>query len=1646
MAIDTEEIVDSEDFVANAQRIFAEKLGGKVPDHFPRFVDQYFHLYPLEELVGRQWNDIFGCVYQWWQFIQRHQVSRAKIKVFNPNLEEHGWLSGHTAVVILQRDMPFLVDSVRMEINRRNIAIHTVKSTILSIRRDSDHRLVALNGNQRFADREFAKEALLFLEINLHTDERELSDIAQGLESVLKEVETAVDAYPVLLEQARVAVDNLSRAEQSMDADLVGRGQEFLRWMIEGYYTFLGYREYDIERRDGGQVLVENVRMRKGTTALSKAPAQELALDHKVPGVNQFYSASRLLNFAKASERSRVHRAAYPDYVIVKRFDEQGNLCGESRFVGLYTSPVYYRTPTIIPIIRDKIRYVMEKSGWDPNSHDGKMLTQVLETFPRDELFQSTAEELYEVAVKVAQINERYRVRLFMRRGPYGKFVSCLIYVPRDLFSTAIRLKIQDIIGDVVGATEHEFTTYFSESILARVHLVFKVDPDKAKPYDVSKLEQRIISVIRSWEDHLFDSLIENLGEETGSRFFNQFKDAFPPGYREHYDARTAVYDIQTFMGLRSADDIALSFYQPVGAAERFVRFKIFSLDKSLELSDVIPVLENLGLRVIGEHPFKIKRTMEGEPHTVWLHDFELQYDLPVVIDVQAARIHFQEAFAAVWHGQADSDEFNRLVLGARLNWREVAVLRAYAAYMKQTLFNFSQSYIANTLAHHLDITRNLIALFKATFDPRLNQGRQKDMERIERLNKKIIQSLELVRNLNEDTIIRRYLDLLNGTLRTNFFQAESDGSPKSYISAKFSPRQIPGIPEPRPMYEIFVYSPRVEGVHLRGGKVARGGLRWSDRLEDYRTEVLGLVKAQQVKNAVIVPDGAKGGFVAKKIRGGFDREQIQTEGIECYKIFIRGLLDITDNLVENQLLVPEKVVRRDGDDPYLVVAADKGTATFSDIANRISLEYKYWLGDAFASGGSQGYDHKKMGITARGAWVSVQRHFREQDVDIQTQDFTVIGIGDMAGDVFGNGMLLSEHICLLAAFNHQHIFVDPSPDPKNSFKERRRLFEQPKSNWLDYDSKRISKGGGVFSRDAKSIKLTPQMRKTFDISALELTPTDFIQALLKAPVDLIWNGGIGTYVKGESESHAEVGDKANDALRVNGNELRCRVFGEGGNLGMTQLGRVEYCLAGGACNTDFIDNSAGVDCSDHEVNIKIVLNELVLNGDLTEKQRNKLLADMTQDVAALVIQDNYLQTQAISIAQSQALQRMGEYQRFIQSLESEGRLSRALEFLPDDETLLERQANDQSLTRPELSVLLSYAKVMLKEALASKSLADDSYVAQALERPFPQLLVKKYREPVYQHRLRREIIATQVANDMVDNMGITFCHRLTESTGAKPAQVAKAYIAARDTYGLTEFRKQVEALDLQVPAQLQLSLMHSMIRKVRRATRWFLRNRRGNLQPQAEIDQFAPVIRQINEAAPDILRGAARDDWDREYNRLVALGVPAKLAVTAAIPSNLYSGLGMAEAARQSNTDALRAAETYFLLGDKINLHWFANAIVEVKVESYWQAMAREAYMDDLESQIRMLAVATLRLAGDHQSLEETIDLWMQQQEVLIDRWRTMTSELQASPGTDFAMFSVALRELLDLAQASQFQGTGNKEQGTGSREQGTVTELKVR
>lgn len=1607
---------DFKTFIADLQLFAAENLPPTELADFIAFTQIYFTRYPLDELAGRYLADIFGGVFHLWRFIQQFGGESARVEFLNPKLEVDGWSCPHTVLVVLQKDMPFLVDSIRIELNRRNIAIHAIKSTVFHAERDAQSliKLGEVMGNLA-TDKQ---EALVYLEINLLTLADELDDIKQNLQVSLAELSVVVRDYQLMLEAAVTAEKNLHFAQTKLVVANVDESQAFLAWMRDNNFTFLGYSEYDFVDKQGKKYLRENVTKRLGVFAYKGGDASYAEMEDLNSGMARFHLAPQVLTFSKSSVRSRIHRQSYSDYVVIKKFDHKGDVTGEMRFMGLYTSNVYTMNPGKIPLVRNKVGKVFERTGLSAHGHDGKYILQLLDTFPRDELFLSNSSELFEVITGVARINERYMVRLFVRQDPFGKFVNCLVYIPRDLFTTQIRLKIQDLIGKAINATECDFNTYFSESILARVYLVFKVNPNISLNYDLDKLQNRIREITRSWEDHLQISLIESHGEEKAMRLLGEYRDAFSVAYREHFESRTAVRDMASIAELNADDDIAMSFYQPVGADQKVVRFKVFRKSAAIELSDIIPILENLGLRVLAENPYAIHR-QDGA--LIWLHDFQLNYNFPGILDVLHVKNLFQDAFSAIWYKYTDNDSFNKLVLCAELNWREVAILRAYAGYMRQTLFNFSESYIAAALVSHYQIAQQLVAYFKYKFDPSREFSVSECSLQHEQQRNQILQALDSVDNLNEDRILRRFLELIECSLRTNYFQTTSVGKPKEYLSIKLSPRLISEIPEPRPLYEIFVYSPRVEGVHLRGGKVARGGLRWSDRLQDYRTEVLGLVKAQQVKNAVIVPNGAKGGFVCKQPPVDAGREAIQEEAIACYQIFVRGLLDLTDNLLDGKIHIPPQLIRYDDDDPYLVVAADKGTATFSDIANSISAEYNHWLGDAFASGGSQGYDHKGMGITARGAWISVMRHFKEKDINIQEQNFTVVGIGDMAGDVFGNGMLLSRHICLTAAFNHMHIFIDPNPDPEKSFNERQRLFITPKTTWADYDAQLISEGGGIFNRSAKAIAISTAMKKCFDIVDDQLTPNELIHALLKAPVDLVWNGGIGTYVKASIESHADVGDKANDSLRVNGGDLRCKVFGEGGNLGMTQRGRIEYCLAGGACNTDFIDNAAGVDCSDHEVNIKILLNAIVASGDLTLKQRNQLLLNMTSNISRLVLKNNYRQTQAITIAESESLARTAEYRRFMAILESQKRLNRKLEFLPNDDQLAERQAHGYGLTRPELSILISYAKAVLKEDLAASDIAEDPYVASAIEGAFPDEVVKKYTVPLSQHRLKREIIATQIANDMVNNMGISFVQRLVESTGAGVGDIAKAYIAARDIYQMEEFVGALQALDYKISAKIQTELMITMMRRIRRATRWFLRNRRGNLNPAGEVEFFTPTVKMISEKLPDLLLGDQLDEFNAQYQRLYKGGVPSELVLSATSTSYLYSGLSIAEISRRTNKEVSEVARLYFLLSDYLSLPWFANQLTKVKVDSFWHAMARETYMDDLESQLRSLTMTLITSSENEAGIAVLIDQWGGRHAVLINRWKLMVNELKAASSADFAVFSVALRDLLDLAQATQ-------------------------
>ncbi|MCE8025051.1 NAD-glutamate dehydrogenase [Billgrantia aerodenitrificans] len=1575
------------------------------------FARHFYATVPLEDLADRRLDDLYGATLSVWHYIQHFDHASPKVRVFNPDFEEHGWQSSHTFVAVLHEDMPFLVDSVRIELNRRALTVHAIHNAVLAVERSAGHDLVRV-GSPRAADAPEQRESLIAIEIDRHSNPEVLADIEESLREVLRDVRIAVGDYDAMNERALEAVAELKagRPEQIEPGDHE-EAIAFLEWLVRDNFTFLGYDAFTIESDADGDRLIKEQGSELGVFRLDLPRYQErIRTELGIEG-NRFVLVPQLLSFAKSSHHARVHRPTYPDYVSIDRYDEQGRVIGEHRFLGLFTASVYNESPRNIPLLRRKLKAVMEIAGFNPKGHNGKQLLQILEVYPRDDLFQIDTQELAHTALGILDIRERRRVRLFIRTDRSGRFHSCLVFVPRDVFSTDLRVRIQNLLCEELDATFGDFNTYLSESILARIQFILRFRGDVPREVNLKRLEAKVAQLARSWRDELHEALVEGFGEEQANRLMDRFRDAFPASYRDDFGSRTAVFDLQHLADLDAGEPLALTLYRLVEEEGSGVNLKLFQRDRTIPLSDVLPVMENLGLRVIGERPYEIVTP----DVRYWLHDFDLEHHTSTEVSLQKMREPFIEAFKRIWVGEAENDGFNRLVIAANLDWREVAMLRAYARYLKQIRFGMSQDYIASALTNYPEITRELVALFKLRFDPADRPGEEEVEACVERLNR----HLDGVASLNDDQLLRRFMEMIQATLRTNYYQRSADGGFKDYIAYKLDPKHITGMPKPRPAFEIFVCSPRVEGVHLRGGKVARGGLRWSDRHEDFRTEVLGLVKAQQVKNAVIVPVGAKGGFVCKRLPEGGDRDAIQQEGIACYKTFIRALLDVTDNLVGGEVVPPRDVVRHDDDDAYLVVAADKGTATFSDIANEISVEYGHWLGDAFASGGANGYDHKKMGITARGAWESVKRHFRNLGLNTQEEEFTVVGIGDMGGDVFGNGMLLSDKIRLVGAFNHLHIFVDPNPDAAATFAERKRLFELPRSSWEDFDASLISEGGGVFKRSAKSIAMTPQMKEVFGIAEDRLSPNDFIRAMLKSQIDLLWNGGIGTYVKGSAETDAMVGDKANDALRINGSDLNCRVVGEGGNLGLTQRGRMEAAAKGVLVNTDFIDNAGGVNCSDHEVNIKILIDEVVKRGDMTDKQRNQLLADMTEEVADLVILDNYRQTQALDISAIFSRQGIDPYRRFISGLEAAGQLDRELEFLPSDEELLERANDDQGMTHPELSVLISYSKSVLKGEVLASDVPDDPYIQQYVERIFPRVLVERFPDEMYDHRLKREIVSTQVANDLVDHMGIVFVRLLIDSTGASPADIARAYVIARDSFQLSSLWERIEALDNQVPSQVQYTMMTDLIRLIRRTTRWFLRQRLG-LSTRDAIEYFAPRVAQLQESIGELLRGEERERWEHKRGELLEAGVPEELAATVAASGSLYGALGIIQAARQADEKPQRVAEVFFEIGNRLELPWMIQQVSNLNVRDSWQAQARETFRDDIDRQQLALTVSVLK-TDDGREPDERVDNWLATHASLHERWCRLIAEVRGGGSqSSFPLFAVAVRELVDLAESN--------------------------
>ena len=1284
------------------------QLSGNEAERAEAFVRQYYRWVSPDDLAERSELDVYGAALAHFNLARRRAPGATRIRIYNPQFESDGWQSSHTAVEVVTDDAPFLIDSISMELNRRGFGVHLIIHPVMRVRRDEAGDLLEVLPRDSDAEQAVA-ESVIHAEVVRHTDPEELREIERELRRVIAEVRAAVEDWPQMRRRALELAEELAADPPPMDADDVAEAREFLTWLEDHNFTFLGYREYELSEVDGEPALTGSSGSGLGILREGDGAGDDEGLSPLARGRTLKPS---LLNLTKANERATVHRAAYLDYIGVQRFDEDGQVVGERRFLGLYTHRAYHASPASVPILRRKVAAVLNRAAFPGGSHNEKALIEILETYPRDELFQMSIDELFEIAIGILHLGERQRVRLFVRRDAFGRFISCLVFVPRDRFNTENRRRIEGIIRKATGAQSLDYSTRVSESVLVRLHYLVYVEPGSPTNFDPGEIETLLVAATRSWGDDLQEALHEEHGEERGSALFRRYGDAFPAAYRADWVPRSALTDIGRIEALSRDDDLALSLYRPLEAPLGALRAKVYRAGAPLALSEVLPLFEDLGVDVADERPYAIA---PRDRDSVWLYDFGLKYAGEDDPETDAVRESFENAFIRAWRGDAESDGYNRLVLRARLSWRDTAMLRAIGRYLRQAGTTFSDRYVEQALAAHPQVARLMVDLFHARFDPARH-----DSGRAELLVGRIEEAIDAVESLDHDRILRNFLGVVQAMLRTNFFAREDGSETKPSLSFKLDPARLPWLPLPRPRFEIFVYSPRVEGVHLRGGKVARGGIRWSDRREDFRTEVLGLMKAQMVKNAVIVPVGAKGGFVVKQPPAGGRRDELQAEVVRCYRTFISGLLDVTDNIVDGEIVPPDDVVRHDEDDPYLVVAADKGTATFSDIANGIAGEYGFWLGDAFASGGSSGYDHKAMGITARGAWESVKRHFRELGHDVASEEFTVVGVGDMSGDVFGNGMLLSPQIRLVGAFDHRHVFLDPDPDAATGFEERKRLFELPSSSWEDYDTERISPGGGVFARSAKSIPLSEEARTALGIEDERLAPNDVIRAILRAPVDLLWNGGIGTYVKASSETHGDAGDKANDAVRVDASELRCSVVGEGGNLGLTQAARIEFALRGGKVNTDAIDNSGGVDCSDHEVNIKVLLDSVVAAGDLTLKQRNELLAEMTTAVAERVLRNDYEQTETLTLSEAQASSMVDVHARLLDNLEAARRLDRELEALPSNDELAERKQNGTGLTRPELSVVLAYSKNDLFAELLDSDVPEDAHLGSELDRYFP--------------------------------------------------------------------------------------------------------------------------------------------------------------------------------------------------------------------------------------------------------------------------------------------------------------------------------------
>lgn len=1559
---------------------------------------------------------VADLIWEAWEMFVERKVGEFKVDVYELKLPPKQ--GSHRIIInILNDNMPFLVDSITGYLGRLGLRARILIRPIFRVRREGDGKLedvILMGGPQN----DTIQESFMHCEISDSFTKKTIEELKEGIPRILTDVKHAVLDWHQMRAKINDAISTVRPYPGTISPDQVAEVIDFLQWLDSDHFTFLGYREYELERSNGTFIPKETSGSRLGI--VTSEENKDLGLFYQGEPISldamKFIFQSNSLVVTKTTRLSTVHRPVPLDSITIKRTNEKGEVVGLNQFLGLFTSVAYSSSTRDIPLLRRKVARIVDRAGYSAQSHDGKAMVHILDSLPRDELFQASEEELLSIATKVLFLQERPRFSLFIRRDHFDRYLSCLVYVPKDRFEYALTESIAKILKEELKGTINMTSAQYGGLTFARIHYIVTRDPHQPIDYDVEKIEKRIVQSSYSWKDNLLLHLSEDMGEWEGAKYFQTYANAFNRGYQERFAIPEVITDIHFIEDAYSSGKLGVRIYRTKDMPDTSMKIKLYQIGNPVPLSDVIPILEDMDLRVEGEIPFPTYP--ENAPITMWIQDFQTSSRGLCPINIKEINDKFLDLFEHVRTGQAESDGFNRLVIRAGLSWRECVIFRALAKYMRQLRTQFSQEYMEQILVKHAQIVELMRDLFIEKFDPKRRKNEKKLQEILSEINTALMQ----VDNADEDRTLRRYVNLIMAAVRTNYFQEVGDHQSKPYLSFKFESKLIDELPAPRPFYEIFVYSPRFEAVHLRGDKIARGGIRWSDRREDFRTEILGLLKAQMVKNAVIVPSGAKGGFVLKAETDLMSRDEFFAEGIHCYKLMVRALLELTDNLVKGEPVSPHLTKCWDEPDPYLVVAADKGTATFSDFANAISQEKEFWLDDAFASGGSNGYDHKAMGITARGAWESVKRHFWERGVDIQKESVTVVGVGDMAGDVFGNGMLLSQHLKMVAAFNHKNIFIDPNPDPAKSFKERERMFKE-RLGWDEYNPKVLSKGGAVFERKAKTITLSPEIQAFLKLEQETITPSELIRHLITMPVDLLWFGGIGTFIKSKHENDADVGDRANDALRVNADQLKCKVVGEGANLGVTQLGRIEFARIGGSINTDSIDNSGGVDCSDHEVNIKILLREAVLQGDLSLEERNKLLVKMTDEVAQLVLNTNYDQNLILSLITSMGTRVLDVQSKLMRYLEKTGRLDRTLESLPDDQKILDYQAEQVGLSRPELSILLPYAKNALYDHVIKSDLPDDQAMSFFLYNYFPKEIVGSFKGYVANHPLRREIIATCMVNHVVNHMGASFTEDLQDKYGRDATDAIRAYFIALKVYNLEEIWNEIDKLDHEISSQNQTEVFLKVWGLIRRSTIWFLKNTSREVAFDDVIKQYKPYADELYENLDNSVTGETKDKVDADTVYYQAMGLSEELAHRLAKLEVVASSPDIIEIASQANAKVLHVGRIYYAVATRFGLTWLRNVAAALPSLTTWQRTAINTLVEDLyayQAKLTRKILDEVLLAGkkSHQIVTTEVDTWARENEDEVAILDQLLNDSRAMLAPDLAMLSVVQREIRMLAE----------------------------